>query len=99
MRTGIKRVRVTRAERKMIIGLYTSGNTNIAEIARAMSRPKTTVYSVLEKAGVHEPKKQTKPRAPKQIILPEPTPVEPGSITLIRGPRRSLWERIKDFFA
>jgi len=35
---------------------------------------------------------------PPKIVMPEPTPVEAGTITMIRGPKRSLWQRIKDFF-
>lgn len=38
------------------------------------------------------------PAEPPKIRLPEPTLVEAGTITLIRGPKRSLWQRIKDFF-
>lgn len=45
-------------------------------------------------------KAKAKSPAPKAAVkLPEPKLVEAGTITLIRGPRRSLWQRIKDFFA
>lgn len=35
---------------------------------------------------------------PKPVPMPEPKVVEAGTITMIRAPRRSLWQRIKDFF-
>lgn len=37
--------------------------------------------------------------APAPIQLPEPTLVEAGTITMIRAPRRSLWDRVRDFFS
>lgn len=98
MKQGIKRTRVTKQERMTIVSLYSAGAGNPYEIAKAINRPAGTVYGVLERAGLYETKHR-KPKEPAQVKLPEPTLVEPGTITLIRGPRRSLWQRIKDFFA
>ena len=99
MSKGRNQVRVTHEERNMIIGLYTSGNTNILSISRIVSRPVSTVYYILQKSGVHKPQKKVKPRQAKLVSLPRPTPVEPEAVTLVRAPRRGLLERIKDFFA
>jgi len=55
------------------------------------------------KARTTKPEKvkhRRKSSDPEQLkmSLPEPVLVEPGSITIIRGPERSLWQRIKEFF-
>jgi len=42
---------------------------------------------------------QANPAPAPEIKLPEPVRVEAGTITMIRAPRRSLWQRIVDFFA
>lgn len=99
MINGRNLVRVTHKERNIIIGLYTSGNTNILSISRIVSRPVSTVYYILKKSGVHKPKKQENPRQAKPVSRPRSTPVEPEAVTLVRAPRRGLLERIKDFFA
>lgn len=98
MKQGIKRIRVTKQERMTIVSLYSAGAGSAYEIAKAVGRPTSTVYAVLRKAGLHEVKSRN-PKEPAPIKLPEPTLVEAGTITMIRGPRRSLWQRIKDFFA
>lgn len=102
MKQGIKRIKVTTEERKTMVGLYSSGAGDIREIATAMKRPKSTVYNVLQKAGVWETGKTRKPAPAKpapKVEMPQPTLVPPGSIELIAVRRRSLWQRIKDFFA
>lgn len=53
---------------------------------------------VAKSKEVAKQKGQAKPE-PKPEPTIEPTIVPPGSITLIRAPRRSLWERVRDFFA
>lgn len=98
MKHGTRFKHVTEQERRSILVLY-SHKASGPEIAKAMSRSTSTIYRVLEQAGVHERVERVKRNDPPEIKLPEPTPVEPGTITLIRGPQRSLWQRIKDFFA
>lgn len=102
MKQGIKRIKVTPAERKTIVNLYAGGAGNINEIARAMKRPKSTVYNIIQRSGVWERtrKKRTVPAKPApKVEIPKPTLVPSGSIELIAVRRRSLWQRIKDFFA
>jgi len=88
--------KVTPRERMTIIELFTNKAGTPGEIARAMGRPPQTVYSVLVRAGLWQTNARKEPR---EIKLPDPVLVEPGTITMIRGPKRSLWQRIKDFFA
>lgn len=96
--------KVTPNERMTIIQLWTSGQGKVLEIARAMRRHPSTVYSVLVSAGLWPgiddyTKAGNAPARHPAKPLTERRQPEPETITLIRGPQRSLWQRIKDFFS
>ena len=91
------------AEDEVIISKFKQGLTT-SEIAKLVERKPETVRNHLIKAGLwqrqkgnHGPRNRTYQAAP--VAMPEPKLVEAGTITMIRGPKRSLWQRIKDFFA
>lgn len=98
-----RRPHLTPAERKTIIEKFKQGLT-APEIAKLVEREPETIRRHLTKAGLWEsksgkgaPKYRTYQAAP--VSMPEPKLVEAGTITMIRGPRRSLWQRIKDFWS
>jgi transposase-like protein len=105
------RNRTTQEQKREIIELWTSGAGKVNEIAKTMNMPTSTVYGVLYRSGIWpgydnyaagiahliESREQNR-KAEDVKAHSQPKVVDRAEITMIRGPKRSLWQRIREFF-
>lgn len=101
------RKRTTKEQKLKIIELWTTGAGKVDEIARTMNMPTSTVYGVLYRSGLwpgydnyaHGVARMLERREKeKQAKQKEDEAVQEHVITLISAPKRTLMQRIREFF-